>query len=289
MLEEMLIRLGQRWGKPPGWERVVRCLAPPERCTGLAARLIRTRDGLLFLADPATLLGWKLLFFGGYEGEVRELFRAILPPGGTAVDVGANVGWHTLLMAKLVGREGAVVAFEPHPGLQRQLAFSMAMNRLDNVRVQGCALSDRAGRGGFYCPDADGLGAGTGHLLGSAPGAEAIDVPVDLLDNVWPTLGLQRLDLIKIDIEGWELPALRGARATIARFRPHVCFEFDGDYIGRCGAAESDYQSFFAELGYRVFNVERTGMRELGRQWPAFGNLLAVPGEDQSRCRGTSG
>src|ERR1700722_1370379 len=97
--------IGNRIGKPPGWERVVRLLASPEKCKSMPD-LFLIRDGLVFVTQPGVPIGWHIAFFGTYEPELREILRAVLPTGGVAIDVGANVGWHTLLMAQLVGEGG---------------------------------------------------------------------------------------------------------------------------------------------------------------------------------------
>ncbi|MEI6724569.1 MAG: hypothetical protein WCO67_27705, partial [Betaproteobacteria bacterium] len=87
-LIELLAWIGKRIGKPPGWERVVIFLAPPERCRAIPDVCI-VRDEMLFVAQPSVPLGWRVAMFGSYEPELREIFRAVLPVGGVAVDVGA--------------------------------------------------------------------------------------------------------------------------------------------------------------------------------------------------------
>src|SRR6266404_5658147 len=98
---EILSWIGNRIGKPPGWERIVRMFVSPEKCRGWP-EVCLVRDGAVFLAQPGVPVGWHVVFFGTYEPELREIFRAVLPTGGVAIDIGANVGWHTLLMARLV-------------------------------------------------------------------------------------------------------------------------------------------------------------------------------------------
>jgi hypothetical protein len=87
---QLLAWLGNRFGKPRGFERVVRYFASPEKCKDLS-ELCLVRDGMVFLARPGVQVDWHVLFFGTYEPEVRRVFRTVLPLGGVALDVGANV------------------------------------------------------------------------------------------------------------------------------------------------------------------------------------------------------
>src|ERR1700735_5392923 len=86
----LLAWLGNRFGKPRGFERIVRWFASPEKCGDLP-ELRLVRDGLIFLARPGVQVDWHVLFFGTYEPGVRRVFRKVLPLGGVALDIGANV------------------------------------------------------------------------------------------------------------------------------------------------------------------------------------------------------
>src|SRR5689334_14765239 len=124
---EVLAWIGNRIGKPPGWERAVRLVTSPEKCR--IRELCVVREGVAFLAQPSVPLGWHVAFFGTYEPELREIMRAVLPKGGVAIDVGANVGWHTLLMASLVGDKGRVLAAEANPSVRSRLRDNLHLNR----------------------------------------------------------------------------------------------------------------------------------------------------------------
>jgi hypothetical protein len=166
MIDEALARIGQVIGKPPGWERVVRAIVPPQRYANAGLDLVRQSDGYVFPIDRGTLIGWSIHFFGAYEPEVRTEIRRRLRPGDTAIDVGANAGWHTLLMACRVGPGGRVIAVEPNPSSRERLEHAIAINRLTNVRVDARALADREGRRMFEAPPAGDVWDGTGRLVG---------------------------------------------------------------------------------------------------------------------------
>ncbi len=276
---QLLSWIGSRIGKPPGWERVVRRLAPLRSCEKLG-EVCLLRDGVAFLARPAVPIGWNVTFFGSYEPELREIFRSILRPGAIAVDVGANIGWHTLLMAQLVGEHGRVIAVEPNPSILRGLHQNVELNRFSQVEIVPCALADAEGVVSFYGPDADDAGSGNGHVVGEAMSRQepTIDVEARRLDDVAAAAGLDRLDLIKIDVEGFEWPVLRGADQVIARFRPHIVFEFDIAYTPRGGGSAPLLDDFFRRHRYRLLAVRRSWAEPVSSSaWPNCANIWAAP------------
>src|SRR5260221_5067023 len=108
--------------------------------------------------------------FGTYEPELRSLIRALLPPGGVAVDVGANVGWHSLLMAHVAGPGGRVFAAEANPSVRKVLEQSIGLNRFSNVEVIPCIISDQEGMRSFFSPPADHESSGDGHVVSGDAG-----------------------------------------------------------------------------------------------------------------------
>lgn len=277
LLESALVALGRVIGKPPGWERVVRALVPPGRFRGRGSQPRRMREGYVFSVDPGTMIGWNVHLFGSYEPEAREWITAILKPGGVAVDVGANVGWHSLLMATLVGPSGQVHAFEPNPTTRERLAGDCHRNGFLHARVDGRALADRDGRLAFIAPQAGDLWDGTGRLV-SGSVADARAVTCTSLDRFVEEQGIGRLDLLKIDVEGWELSVLRGARNVLEVFRPSIIFEYDPAYIPRCGGTGEELFSFLVGARYQLMRLSPRSrpvpVGELGR---IGGNFLGIP------------
>ncbi len=271
--------LGPMIGKPPGWERVMRRLVPVADCQRLPQTWIR-REGVSFLAKPSVPIGYHVTFFGTYEPELRVLMRRYLQPGGVAVDVGANVGWHTLLMAGLVGSSGRVLAVEANPSVRERLNQHLQANRLSNVTIMPSALGSHPGKLKFLAPPVDSIDAGDGHVATGDDGdrGHIIEAEVTTLDLLAEHEGLPRLDFVKIDVEGFECPVLQGAAEALARFRPVVCFEFNADYTGRGGGDAQALREYFDRLDYEVAVITRRGPKLLGDdEWPDCANLLAVP------------
>ena len=274
-VDDVLVGIGRVIGKPRGWERVVRALAPPRRFANRGLRQTKVPEGYVFAVDRGTLVGWNVHFFGSYEPEVRDAIKRWLPPGAVAVDVGANVGWHTLLMAGCVGVNGRVCAFEPNDSTRARLEAGVSGNGLTHVSIDPRALSDRCGWSGFSAPDAGHVWDGTGHLVeGSAEGGVACVT----LDAFVAEQGLDRVDFIKIDVEGWELSVLRGAKATLRERRPVLVFEFDPAYVARCGGSAAALDEVLTDGRYALFLLtprnEPARVSSLGDRG---GNFLAVP------------
>ena len=280
-VDDILAMIGRHIGKPPGWERLVRIFTSPERRRG-ADEVWVSRDDMLFAADPGVLIGWNVLMFGSYEPELRRVFESVLRPGDVAIDVGANVGWHTLLMARCVGPGGSVLAIEPNPSVRMRLERNVEINRLENVRILPFAVSNAECTAEFFAPAARDTGAGDGHLVPAGCGnGNIISVDVRTLDGVVSERQLRGVDLIKLDIEGFEWPAMRGAERTIERFRPVVVFEYNDEYVGRGTGSAREIGDFLGQLGYRLYTVGRR-TRPVQADWPRSANMLAMP---QTRAR----
>ena len=277
MLDTTLVRIGRLIGKPPGWERVVRALAPPKRFANSGIEPTEQPDGYVFPVDRGTLIGWSVHFFGAYEPEVRAEIRRHLRPGAIAVDVGANVGWHTLLMATRVGSTGRVYAFEPNESTRRRLVNAVEANGLAHVTVDRRGVAEREGACGFQAPPAGHVWDGTGHLIAeTSPGRPTIDCTT--LDAFAAEQRIDRLALVKIDVEGWELSVLRGARQVLRALRPAVIFEYDPAYVARSGGGAEELMRCWSEADYEIRALDP-------RQPPAIvaglgeraGNFLALP------------
>jgi FkbM family methyltransferase len=276
---EILAGIGRRIGKPPGWERVVRWFASPESCRDMPDICV-VCDGIVFLAQPSVPLGWHVTFFGSYEPELREIFRAVLPAGAVAIDVGANVGWHALLMAKLVGQGGRVLAAEANPSVRERLEGNLRANHFSHVAVIPHAIAEAEGILEFYGPQACDAGSGDGHVIG--PGGRAagatIRVEARSLDSIVELARVDRLDLVKIDVEGFEWPVLRGAEKSVAKFRPHIVFEYNAEYAMRGGGTPELFTEYFDRHRYRLFAVGRNWAEAVAvGRWPRCADIWAVP------------
>lgn len=166
-------------------------------------------------------VGRSFELYGEYsEGEVG-LFRQVLRPGDVAIDVGANIGAHTVFFARAVGPTGAVLAFEPQRLAYQALCANAALNSFPNVWCFQTALAEAPGRVPVPVLDPYRPHNFGGFEVGRHPHGEP--VPVARLDS-YPVNACR---LIKIDVEGMELRVLKGASGLIERFRPALYVEND--------------------------------------------------------------
>jgi FkbM family methyltransferase len=151
---------------------------------------------------------------------------AFVPRDGVALDIGANLGEWTVPLARAVGADGRVVAFEPMRVAADALAETVRLNHLRQIEVVTAAVSDRAGRAVLAVPQvtSSAIDTGRSRLGPAAAGEQAFEVETVTLDAL-PVAALTRLDLIKIDVEGHERAVLGGGAETIRRWRPAIVIE----------------------------------------------------------------
>ena len=154
----------------------------------------------LGISPSIGVLGW-------YELRTTELFLQLLQKGFTVIDVGANVGFFTLLAAKLVEKEGTVLAFEPEPTSFSLLSGSVLRNNFSNVKLSQKCVSDIDGRRTLYLSSTRHRGM---HSIIRDSGGTSVTVPSTRLDTEVSRLGIDHVDLLKIDVEGAELEVLKG-------------------------------------------------------------------------------
>ncbi|HWA62607.1 MAG TPA: FkbM family methyltransferase [Caulobacteraceae bacterium] len=194
-----------------------------------------------------------------HHRDLEPLLRPLVPADGVVLDVGAHAGQFAKLFARLAPR-GQVWAFEPSAYARSILVPALALNGLSRrVHVVPAGLSDAPGELVLHTPlkRTGALGFGTAHLGegGEALGVHDQAVRLLTLDAFAAERGLDRLDVIKIDIEGWELRALMGGAATLARFRPAILLEADAAMLARAGDDPAALFGFLEGLGYRPFSV----------------------------------
>lgn len=185
-----------------------------------------------------------------YEPELLAVGR-LIEPGSVALDIGASFGIFSLFMAHFAGREGKVHAFEPGGYSFGELQANVARNNAANIVLHRMAASDRPAT----LKLAPVGGAPVTFSIGDAPDAE--EVPAGRVDEAVPPEDAARVGFIKIDVEGYEIAALEGARGILERSRPTVMFEVCADSLARQRQTPADIYGFLAAFGYRFWILER--------------------------------
>jgi FkbM family methyltransferase len=222
-------------------------------------------DGDLKLElDLGEHMASRSFWFGYYERDVIIALRRFLKPGDVFLDVGANIGEMTLYAAKHVGPSGIVYAFEPIPHLAARLAKNVMLNRFKNVHIVRRGVSDASGEAAIYIqkgPYKDGsVHRGLGTLFPTKDRElNAGTVILDTLDNFASRKRIGRIDGIKLDIEGAEFPALKGASEILRSFKPWLIIEIDKDTCAAAGHQPGEIFRFLERFGYRCDTIGRKG------------------------------
>jgi len=260
-------------------------------------RLLRSTRARVELGDRGVFLDVDLdtshglhVYRHGWSDAAADALDELLRPGDVVVDGGANLGGFTLVAASIVGPRGAVHAVEAAPETAALLRRSVDANPRLAIEIHEVALADAAGELEFTTFEA---GIGTASFAPQDRGL-VVRVPATTLDAL--TAPLERVDLVKLDVEGAELRALQGARRLLTERRPLLVIEFEPGHLARQGASAADVEALLTDAGYVGFDIVsgdgRTRFVELQSPWGRpTGNpdILVVPAERRERFDGGSG
>ena len=213
------------------------------------------------------------------QGEQNFLIR-FLQPGMIALDVGAHHGLYTLLASRKVDIKGRVIAFEPSPRERRRLQLHVKINRCTNVHIEPFALSSNEGTAElFVC-----LGQETGCNSLRPPAVnepmKKVQVPITTLDRYLEQIAIDKVDFVKMDVEGAELEVLHGASKLLGNYRPLILCELADVRTGPWGYCSVEIYDFLKSRSYRWFSIMSDGkLRPCPRKERFNENLIAVPEE----------
>jgi len=211
-----------------------------------------------------------LLYLEGERFVVeRFLLAALVKQGMRIVDVGANIGYYTLLFKRLAGPSAAIIAIEPSPENLPELRLNIEGNELQNVKLLEVAVGARAGTAWLL----EGINSGV-----VAPNKGSYEVPVRSLDE----LLTDRVDLLKIDVEGYEGFVLEGARNVIQRDRPVIFLEFHPTAVAQFGHSFESLHTILAQaynsISYYDVAQPSAILRKIARNYLGMDPCRRLPG-----------
>lgn len=265
--------IGRQSWIPRGRDRILRLLFPPDNRPHFLFEVDFFTQK--YRGDLAHFIDWMVFFYGSYAMEELSLLRACAEAIRSRkkgpvlfLDIGANVGHHSLYMAPFADQ---VISFEPFPPLQAQIQEKMALNNLANVTLVPFGLGDKDEVLDYH-PGPEG-NSGTGSFVSDDNGRNAPPVKLQIKrgDSVLEQLGVGKVDLIKIDVEGFEPAVLRGLAHRIQSDRPMIMMELNSFSRRQFGSEQGFRLVFypgarFATVGgrsgrnyeLRPFDYERT-------------------------------
>lgn len=187
-----------------------------------------------------------------WETHIGELIARELKAGDVFVDIGANIGYFSLLAAQLVGKSGAVYGFEPIARVAKQFARSVQANDHSNVFVRQLALGNAVAQMQLSIMPGN---VGGSSLVKQIDSGLTETVQVSTLDR---EIGSQKVDFIKIDVEGYEYEVLLGARHVLATYAPKLVLEFSPRvYARRDPTIARSILELLRNLGYTIYDIEQ--------------------------------
>lgn len=230
-------------------------------------RLMSEANGFRFWFDSTDREMGVRMACASYEPRTTELIKKIITPGMICLDIGAQTGFFTCLIAKLVGSTGKVIAFEPMDRSFEMLCMNIAENKFeDRVTVRHVACSDSSGMMS--------VGVQSNMIVADSKGCHQIKC-VRLDDEN----AIDYVNFVKIDIEGHEPKAIRGMSNLLKRSNPIVISEVNQYWLAQAGSSANEYLALLSESGYKILDIDG-GYCLLSR--PTFDdleniNILAVP------------
>lgn len=269
----------QRW-ITRGRTRFVRALCNPDTAPDIPFEV--DYFGKRYAGSLANFMDWTIYFFGRYESEELALFRDLARalrsqrPQVTFYDVGSNVGTHSLFMS---GQVTQVHAFEPNPAMVDKLNAKIRLNALRNIALHPIGLADSDETRGFYLPDHNNTGVGS-FVYDAGQLREPISLPVRKGDGYLNEQQLPRMDILKMDIQGYEVPALQGLHARLQADRPIIILEMC--HLTRQRWSEKEFvAALYPE--HRIYNLlqchDWMRYQIIGFDYQRDGNLVVVPAE----------
>lgn len=230
------------------------------------------RNGLRYDLDLHDYIEWTIYF--DVERAVKSSLYSFVKSSDSVIDIGSNVGEVLMNFARIVGPSGRALGFEPNPATLAKCRRNLALNNLSNVELQGCALGNEVGEVFLGRPAES--NAGADRVMTRGDGLH--HVPVTTLDAFLDDHPIARLDLIKIDVEGFDLNVLRGAARSIEKFTPVLFVELSDSNLREQGDRAAELISWLESRDYRPVHAT-TGhlVRSTDDLEGCFFDIVAMP------------
>lgn len=211
------------------------------------------QSGVRMRLDPNDLVSRVILETGSWEPESTAALLSKLGPGSTFIDVGAHIGYYSLMAAAAVGPQGRVIAVEPNPETLSYLNENVRESKATSIKVWPVACAEEESTLQLYLAPSGNTGeTSLSKANASQEGQSTVSYPVRArpLDAIATETNIGRVDVIKIDVEGAELKVLKGAVRTLAQYRPLLIIEMVPHQLEAMGTSVEEVKRFLSVSGY---------------------------------------
>jgi len=226
---------------------------------GIANRAYQKRlyDNFYMFLNPTEHIQQQLFWYGYYEKELGDLLNKIVKPGDVFLDLGANIGYFSLLVATN-SPSVKVISFEPVAGLFQNMNDNVCLNNIKNISTINAAVGETSEEKELFISGPDNLGMSSFHHPENYSGRKE-RVKVVALDDWFKTCGLSKIDIIKLDIEGSELAALKGMKQLLEKQKPVLIVEMNPETLSMFNLKPSDICDYLKQLNFEGFLILGNG------------------------------
>ncbi len=209
------------------------------------------RHGIAYDLDIADLIDWAIYF--GFSQKSKERLFGLVRPGDTVIDIGTNIGEMVLTFAKIVTPTGRVYGFEPDPINNAKCRRNISLNGFNNITLEPLALAHEASTFNLAC--IDDRNPGMNRIVPEGYAGQATRIKAVPFDEYVRSKAIDRIDVIKIDVEGFEHNVLKGAEATIERLRPKLFIEVCDEFLRGNATSATELVSWLRRRSYSITNA----------------------------------
>ncbi|MBL1114655.1 FkbM family methyltransferase [Streptomyces sp. 110] len=259
-LDQAALDLGREYVRHAPWSAGKRALVERHLNAALRDRplhrLARTRFGATFAVDTQDLIQRYLYLFGVWEPHMTRWLQRRLKPGDVFVDVGANIGYYSLLASPLIGRAGTVVAIEASPTFHQLLQRHARRNDRTNIRALNAAVSDRDEQLTFILASSRNMGANS-VVPYDGPAESTFEIAAQPLPDLLTDDEITNARVIKIDVEGAEGSVIRGLVPLLDKLRPdaELTVEVTPQRMSDLGDSVEDLLTTLKGHGFHVYRL----------------------------------
>ena len=213
----------------------------------------RLHPNFYMLLNPTEHIQQQLFWYGYYEKELGDLLNKIVKPGDVFLDLGANIGYFSLLVATNFPSV-KVISFEPVQELFQNMNDNISLNSIKNISTVHAAVGETSEEKELFVAAPDNLGMSSFYQPGNYSG-KTERVKVVTIDDWFKTSGLSKMDVIKLDIEGSELAALKGMKEILQKQKPILIVEVNPETLSMFNLKPSDIYDYLKQLNFEGFLI----------------------------------